>query len=632
MLCNITDGKVTSLSDGMTDDRSPCFDPEGKYLYFISSRTIHPTVSQFELNYQFHNSDRIYAITLQDSLHSPTEPLSDEETGSDDSKSGDDKSKAHPAAGKPAAGAAAAPAGPAPIHVDLGGIAQRQTALPLRAGNYDNLRAFKGKLLYLDVGEPDFEGDGNSKAALHVYDLAKQEDKTVISGVEPSFSASKDGAKVLYRAGGSFGIVDAAEGKKPGDGKVDASTLMAVVDPKQEWLQMYNETWRLERDFYYDPAMGGLDWKAVGDHYRELIPYVAHRSDLNYVIGELIGELATSHSYVSGGETPAIPRTAVGLLGADYSLDPANGLYRFQKIYRRRDWNSNVRAPLAEPGIHVAEGDYLLAVNGQPVRSPMNVYAAFVGTADQLTRITVGRAAGDPAARTYTVKPVGSEYSIRYTEWVSANRDLVTRETGGRVAYIHVPNTSFQGIQEFIKQYYPQLDRQGMIVDERNNGGGFNPEFFISRLTRSTWIYRSRRNGAGVRQPSAAVDGPKCMLINEHAGSGGDSFPYYFHMLNIGPLIGKRTWGGLVGLAHGISLVDGGSITMPEIGAWDRNGKWIVENHGVDPDIEVVNSPADEAAGRDPQLERAIQYCKEELQKNPPAALQRPPYKTQVEK
>jgi tricorn protease len=395
-------------------------------------------------------------------------------------------------------------------------------------------------------------------------------------------------------------------------------------------MQMFDEAWRLERDFYYDPAMGGLDWKAMGARYRQLVPFVAHRADLNYILGELIGELATSHAYVGGGDVRQAPRVNVGLLGADYTLDAASGRYRFATIHRERDWNSKVAAPLGEPGIGVRDGDYLLAVNDRPLRAPENLFAAFQGTAGKRTRITVGSSPNDAKARTYTVTPVESENTLRYTAWVTANREKVSKATNGRVAYIHVPNTAMAGIKEFTKQFYPQSDREGLIVDERFNGGGFIPDFFVERLRRTTWAYWSNRDGDGFRTPATAIDGPKCILINQYAGSGGDCFPHYFRLAGVGPVIGMRTWGGLVGISHDLPLVDGGSVTMPDFGMWDpKSGDWVIENHGVDPDIEVENPPHELVAGRDPQLERGIRYCLEQLEANPPKKAVRPQYKVQ---
>jgi tricorn protease len=620
---SLDQAKALPITDGMTNDVSPAFDPDGKYLYFVSNRTLRPTYGPFEQDFQFESTARIYALTLQDTLLSPVAPLSDEESA--DAKKDEGKgpgAKEGKEAGKPAE--------VKPITIQLDGLGSRVAELPIPVGRYGGLAAFKGKLLVGDFQPGGPDDDGHGAGAIKVFDFEKREVKTVIAGVT-EFAFSKDGGKVLYRTRTGFGIVDAAEGKKPGDGKIDTESFVTLVDPRQEWRQMYDEAWRYERDYYYDPNMGGLDWKAMGERYRKLLPYVAHRTDLDYLIGELQGELSTSHTYVyPGGDMPRVAHTDVGLLGADYSLDAASGRYRFAAIDRDRDWNSDVEAPLGVPGIGVREGDYLLAVNGQPLRAPTNVYAAFVGTTGKQTRITVGRTPNDPKPRTYVVKPVESEASIRYTAWVKANREKVAKATGGRIAYIHIPNTTTAGIQEFAKQYYPQVDKQGIIVDERYNAGGNDPYFYTHRLADRTLNYWSIRDGQDQRTPATAIDGPKCMLINQFAGSGGDNFPNYFHRQAIGPLIGERTWGGLVGYSYAHPLVDGAAITCPDVGMWDGTKRaWVVENYGVDPDIEVENTPSEVVAGHDPQLERAIQWCMDELQKNPPVRPERPPYKIQ---
>ncbi|HTQ48592.1 MAG TPA: S41 family peptidase [Polyangiaceae bacterium] len=618
-LYSLESGKVTAVTDGMEDDFSPSFDPEGRYLYFVSRRTFSPDFGAFELDMHFDATDKLYAMALQDSTPSPVAPQSDEETGDASEKSEGDKGD------KGGKGAAAKPAETA-MHIDLAGLGQRVAELPVAAGRYHGLTAIKGKVVWVAIDESPDE-NGQAPVSLHFLDLDKREDKTALSGIDDGYALSKDGGKVLYRKDGSLGIVDLAEKQKAGDGKLDTGALMAWVDPKQEWMQMFNEAWRLERDFYYDPAMGGLDWKAVGERYRQLVPYVAHRADLNYILGELLGELGTSHTYVGGGEMPRVAHTSVGLLGVDWGLDAASGLYRFQKIYRARDWNSNVHAPLGEPGIDVREGDLLLAVDGRPVRSPENVYAAFTGTADQLTTIQVGSSANDPHPRSYKVKPIASEQTLRYVDWVHANWEKVQKATDGRIAYIHVPNTAVQGMQEFSKGFYPQVDKDGIIVDERFNGGGFIPDFFVEHLERTTWTYWSQRDGESVRTPTTSIDGPKCILVNEYAGSGGDAFPFYFRMRGLGPVIGKRTWGGLVGISHDLPLVDGGAVTMPDFGVYSTDGKWIVENHGVDPDMEVENTPESVVDGHDLQLEKAIEYELDQLKQHPVTRPKHPPYK-----
>ncbi len=624
-LYSLDSGKVTAVTDGLTDDSSPSFDPEGKYLYFISRRTLTPRFGAFELNMQYSATDKIYALSLQDTTLSPVAPKSDEETGDDSGKAAKAKDGKN---GKDDKGKEEKKSDDGSLRIDLVGLGARTAEIPVSAGRYADLTATKGKLVYMSVDDATDE-DGNGRAfSLHYYDLDKREDKTVISGIDGGYALSKDGGKVLYRKGHTLGIVDVAPGKKVGDGKI-SMRLMAYVDPPREWMQMFNEAWRLERDFYYDPGMGGLDWKAVGERYRQLVPYVAHRYDLNYILGELLGELSTSHSYVGGGEMPREPHVGIGLLGADYTLDASSGLYKFARIYRNRDWNSDVDAPLGEPGIDVREGDYLLEVNGRPVRAPENLYAAFTGTVDQQTTIKVGSSANDPKARTFTVVPIRSESSLRYTAWVRSNYEKVQAATNGRIGYIHVPNTAIQGMQEFTKLYYPQVYKDGLIVDERFNGGGFIPDFFVERLMLKTWTYWSNRDMKPFRTPRNSVDGPKCILTNEYAGSGGDAFPYYFRQQGVGPIIGKRTWGGLVGISHNLPLVDGGVVTMPDFGVYNLKGEWMIENHGVDPDIEVENTPESMVDGHDLQLEKAIDWSLQQLKEHPVERPARPPYKKQ---
>ena len=622
-LYSLADGKVTQVTDGMQEDFSPSFDPEGKYLFFISRRTFSPEFGGFELDMVFSATDKLYAMTLRDSLASPVAPESDEESGGGDEEKGDkgdDK-------GKDKAKGKDKPAEPG-WRIDLAGMGQRAAELPVPAGRYFGLTATKGKVVFL-AQEATPDEDGQAPLSLRFYDLAEREGKTVLGSVDGGYSLSKDGAKVLYRKGDAVAIVELAADRKPSDGKLDLSGLTAWVDPRREWMQMYDEAWRLERDLYYDPAMAGLDWKAVGERYRQLVPYVAHRTDLNYLLGEMIGELSTSHTYVSGGDLPEVPRVGVGLLGVDWGFDPTTGLYRFDRIYRGRDWNSPVEAPLGQPGITVREGEYLLEVNGRAVRGPQNVFAAFIGTTGKQTTLKVGSSANDARARTYTVEPISNESSLRYTAWVRSNFEKVQKATNGRIAYVHVPNTAVGGMQEFSKGFYPQVDRDGIIVDERFNGGGFIPDFFVERLMRKTWTYWSARDGVGFRTPGQSIDGPKCILANEYAGSGGDAFPFYFRQQGLGPVIGKRTWGGLVGISRDLPLVDGGSVTIPDFGIYSTEGKWMIENHGVDPDFEVENTPESMVDGRDLQLEKAIQWSLEQLQKNPVKRPARPEYKRQ---
>jgi tricorn protease len=626
------DGAVT-VSTGMFDDFSPTFDPKSRWLYFLSRRTLEPEFGAFEFDFQFRATDKIYAVTLQDTLRAPLPPESDEETGDaaaddgdgEDEKNGKDAKKSKKKKGDDAEAGR--------MRVDRDGIAMRVAEMPLPPARYAMLVAAGDKLVFSELDEPDPESDDPPTATVHCYVLEKRKDQVVIEGVKAEFAISKDGGKLLYHGDDTFGIVETGDAHDIGDGKIAAGTLQALVDPRAEWKQMFEEAWRLERDFYYDPNLGGIDWTAIGARYRSLLPHVAHRHDLNYILGELVGELGTSHAYVGGGEYPDVAKVPVGLLGVDWALDARSGRYRFDRIYHERDWNSATRAPLGEPGVQVKPGDYLLAVNGRAVQAPDNVYAAFIGSVDRQTTITVGRSPDDKKPRTYTVQPIDNEQSLRYTAWVNDNRRKVEQATGGRIAYVHLPNTATAGVQEFAKQFFPQVDKQGLIVDERFNGGGFVPDFLVERMARRTWVYWSNRDGTDFRTPSESIDGPKCMVANEYAGSGGDCLPYYFRLAGIGPVIGKRTWGGLVGISQNIPLMDGGVVTMPDFGMWDpQAGGWVVENHGVDPDIEVENVPADMVSGRDAQLERAIQWCLSELEKRPAERPARPAYKVRVDR
>ena len=403
------------------------------------------------------------------------------------------------------------------------------------------------------------------------------------------------------------------------------------LDQRAEWKQIFDEAWRIERDYYYDPAMRGLDWAAVKARYEQELPYVAHRSDLNYLIGEMIAELSTSHAYVSGGDTPEAKHVNVGLLGADF--EPSNGYYRFKKIYAGDNSADGTRSPLTEPGVIVHEGDYLIAVNGNPAPAGENLLALFENTVGKQVSLKVNDKPSAEGARTVVVRPIASDMALRYLDWVEANRRKVYEATGGRCGYMHVPDTAIVGMQNFAKGFYAQTDKDAMIVDERWNSGGFVPDFFVERLHRQLLGYAAPRNGEDQKIPSEAIYGPKVMLANEFSGSGGDAFPFFFREYGIGPIVGKRTWGGLVGIAGGLPMIDGGSVTAPEVGFYNiKNGKseWIVENRGVSPDYDVDSRPDLIVSGHDPQLEKAIELIKEDLAKNPPPHPSRPPYQPVV--
>jgi len=659
MLYSVDKKQAYTVGDGRYSDREPVFDQNGKYLYFLSDRTFLPTLIGPEININFQNTTGIYALVLRADTPSPFAPESDEEkpkdesapppgppsadTASSDPQSNvpsletpgfsvrqDGRPKA-PQTGNslPGAKPAAKPSGPEPVKIDLDGLYQRTVGLPVPAGSYGGLSAGSGKLFYMAGGD------------LHRYAIADREDKVILSGIQ-DYALNPAGTKILYRAGRrnmgilavnpfedaavgpTFGIVDAAPGQTVGAGRLSLNLEM-LSDPRAEWKEMFWDAWRLERDFYYDPNMHGLDWKAIGDRYARLLPGVAHRDDLTYLLGEVIGELDTSHAYVFAGGSPGVPPVSIGLLGVDF--EPSGSYYRIKKIYRGENWDADTRSPLTEPGVKVKEGDYLIAVNGIPLHTDVDPYSLFLDTVGKTVTLRVNSQPSDSGAHDVQVRPISSETELRHLDWEEANRKKVELATGGRIGYMYVPDTAFGGLTAFGREFYSQSDKEGIIVDERFNSGGFIPDFFVEKLTRRLLSMDTSRYGRDNNQPGAAIYGPRVILANEWAGSGGDAFPYYFRKAGAGPIIGKRTWGGLVGINGLRPLLDGGGVTVPGFGIWSpQDGKWIAENHGIDPDIEVNNTPDLVREGHDPQLERAIAYELEQLRKNPPPTYHHPPF------
>lgn len=646
-LYSLDQKKIFPVSQGIYSDSEPRFDQNGKYLYFFSQRYFYPSSGQLDQRYNYYNTDGVFAVTLKADDPAPFGPQNDEEKTADEKKDEkkDDKKddKKDEKADDKKEGADVKSSGKTdekekkgeekpvkPITIDVEGIANRVSAAQIPAGIYGRLEARKDKFFYvaapIESTQAALPGPPKPRLTLHVYDVTKREDKVLLEGIT-NYDLDKTGAKVIYRAAPTnYGVVDAVPGKaKVGEGHLDTASLQVRVDPREEWRQIFREAWRIERDFYWDPAMGGLDWEKIGKRYEALLPWVAHRSDLNYIIGEMIAELSTSHTYVNGGDQPERQHIGVGMLGVDFDVN--GGFYRFKKIYAGENWNEQTRAPLTEPGVKVKEGSYLLAVNGEPVRPPTNVYSFFQNLADQIITLKINDKPSAEGAWDISVKTIGNEAGVRYLDWMANNRRIVSDATGGRVGYMHVPDTTIPGIIQFDKQLNAQLDKGGLIVDERYNAGGSIPDFYTEKLRRHLLSLLAGREGKDQPWPPVAIHGPKVMIINELAGSGGDAFPWFFRREKIGPIVGKRTWGGLVGIARGIPLRDGGGVTAPEFAFWspDNNGEWIVENHGVDPDYEVDQRPDLVVSGHDPQLEKAIEIVKEEM-KNNPALPPRPKY------
>lgn len=584
-LYSLDSKKSTRVTEGYYRDDAVSFDQNGKYLYLISARTFNPTPGAFEFDLNFSSAQRVYVIPLAADTPNPMiRPGDEEPTGQ---------------GGAPGQGQGEKPSG---MKVDLEGMGNRALPLPWPPGDYGAIIGINNGVLAV-----------NSEGTLLQFDFNSRAPMTILQGVQ-GLDVNASRTKMAYIAGGVVGITDIRPGIEPGQGRVNLNDVEAVIDPRKEWKQIFWEAWRWERDKFYDKNMLGLDWKAIGRQYEKYLPYVAHRSDLNYVIGMMIGELGTGHAYVQGGDTgPGVAPIPTGSLGADYEV--ANGRIKFKKIYRGLNFEDARRGPLGDPGVVVKEGEYLLAIDGQQVGAA-NPNSLLVGKVNRRVTLTVNDKPTMDGARKVSVRTVASEAELRYIEWVEGNRRKVAELSGGRIGYLHVPDTSTDGMIEFTKGYYSQSDKEALIVDERFNGGGMIPTFFIEKLIRQVKTMFKQRNGGDVGFPNQAVEGPKAMLINEYAGSGGDLFPWFFRQAKLGPLIGNRTWGGLVGITGSAPLVDGGMVTAPEFGLYDHvEGKWIAENTGIDPDIAIDNRPDQLAAGRDPQLERAVEHLLNELKK-----------------
>jgi len=510
------------------------------------------------------------------------------------------------------------------VTIDFDGISQRILALDMQPRSYAGLFAGKSGILFVaesaPVNWPELQG-----VTVHRFDLEKRKAEKFLEGVN-FFDISANGEKVLIRQGQRWAIIGSTLPVKPGDGTLTMTGMEMRVDPPAEWAQMYREVFRIQRDFLYDPGAHGYDLKAAERKYEPYLKAVAHRSDLNYLFDEFLGEITLGHTYVGGGDTPQAPQVPGGLLGADYKVE--NGRYRFAKIFNGENWNPNLRAPLTAPGVNVNVGDYLISVNGRDVRGTDSVYRFFESTANEAVVIKVGPNADGSGAREVTVVPVASESQLRFFDWIEGNRRKVDQMTGGRVAYVYLPNTGGEGggWTYFNRYYFAQVGKEAAVIDERFNGGGLVADYVIDYLRRPLLSYWHTREGADFTTPFSAIFGPKAMIINEFAGSGGDALPWMFRRAGIGQLIGKRTWGGLVGIYDYPQLIDGGSVTAPRLAFWNPDGKWDVENYGVAPDVEVEHDPKAVREGRDPQLEKAVELVLDSLKKNPLPQHKRPAY------
>ena len=610
------DGKNFQLSDGLADATSPAFDASGKYLYFLASTNSGPANGWLEMS-AFDRPVRraIYLTVLPANEPSPFLP----EPGDEIVAQAPDSTKVVSQGAPPAAAAPVAPR-TAATRIDTAGIRSRILNVNVPVGDFSELAAGPaGSVFYLEtVGG----GAPGATTNLKRYQVKERAAASFIDGVR-TYTISADRKKLLYAAGQRWGIVGTDRPGKAGDGNIDVTQLEMQVDPRVEWAEIFKEAWRTQRDFFYDERMNGSNWQQVYDKYSQLLPWIMHRSDLGYVIAQTGGELVVGHSYLLGaGDLPETAPPSVGLLGADFTVE--NGHYRLSRIYSGENWNPDLRAPLRSPGVQVNEGDYLLEVNGHPIAPPANVYQWFEGTANRQTTIRVGPSPTGEGARVVTVIPLATEDGLRTRAWVEDNRRRVEQLSNGRLAYVWLPNTGNGGYTYFTRYYFAQQDKEGAVIDERFNQGGTVADYIVNEIGRRPMGYFAMRSGLPWTSPGAGIYGPKVMLINESAGSGGDALPYMFRQRGLGPLVGTRTWGALVGTTGSPATIDGGGITAPSLAFYDLKGEWHIENEGIMPDVEVENTPSEMNRGRDPQLERAVAEGMKLLQQNPSHRVARP--------
>jgi tricorn protease len=645
---SLPQNKAHQITDGMSDALYPVFDKEGKYLYFTASTDIALATAGLDMSSDERRVTRsVYVAVLSKDLPSPLAPESDEE-GKEEKKADGDKDKgkqkdepkkADSQTDKSTTGDKAGGTkgdekdkkAPVVVKIDVEGISQRILSLPIPARNYLNMLGGKSGILFLAegpmvIGPDDFP---NLRQTIQKFDLSKRKVEKLLDEVN-DFAVSFDGSKILYRKGDQWSTAGtdeppAPEAKpKPGFGPLKLDTMQVYVEPKAMWRQIYDETWRIERDFFYDPNHHGLDLDKAKKKYEPYLEAVASRDELTYLFEEALGELTVGHMFVGGGDRPEAKKVKGGLLGADYSLE--NDRYRVTRVYDGENWNPGLQAPLTQPGVNVKAGEYILAVNGRDLRSSDDIYAFFEETAGKQVALKVGPSPDGKGARDVTVVPVESEENLRRFAWIEGNRRKVDEMTGGRVAYVYLPNTAYGGYSNFNRYFFAQVGKEAAIVDERFNEGGQLADYVIDYLRRPLMSKITAREGTDWSSPTEAIYGPKVMIINETAGSGGDALPWYFRKAGLGPLVGKRTWGGLVGIGGYPELLDGGFVTAPRAAIYGLKGEWEVENHGVVPDYDVDLDPAAFRQGHDAQLEKAVEVVMQQLKEHPQPEHPRPPY------
>ena len=595
--------KKISVTSSLYSSSAPAFSDDGKYLFFTSNRDFNPIYSWTEWNTAYKDMTKVYFVTLAKATPSPLKPVNDIVEIKNEDASKADKSKKDEKKDEKKE--------EVNVKIDFDGIQDRIIMLPIDASSYSSITAVADYVYYIRGSqEGDEEGNVHGKLSLRMYNL--KDKKEVKLGDVNGYDISADRKKMLVVKDGKYAVIDLPKAEIKIDEFLDLSNMKVWVNLKEEWKQIYNECWRQMRDFFYDPNMQGVDWKSMRDKYAQLLPYVNHRNDLTYIIGELIGELNIGHSYVGGGDRPMPTRINTGLLGAELSKD-ASGFYKINKILKGENWNSKTRSPLTEIGVDVKEGDFIIAVNGKLTNTMSDIYESLINTAGKQVELTVNSRASLDAGRKIIVVPANDEAGLYYFNWVENNIKKVNDASDGKVGYLHIPDMGPEGLNEFVKYYYPQLSKKALIIDDRGNGGGNVSPMIIERLRREVAFMAVARNTRQSYSPEGMLVGPKVCLIDQYSASDGDLFPYQFKHFKIGKLIGLRTWGGIVGIRGPLPLLDGGFLMKPEFAHYGDNSQWIIEGHGVDPDIVVDNDPAKEYAGEDQQLNKAIEVIKEEL-------------------
>ena len=615
-------GQKTQVTSDFYNNYSPAFDPDGKYIYLLTDRALRPNYSNFDNTFIYDNATVVAAISLKKDTPSLLEPENDAVKKEDEKKENgekEEKTSSEKKKGKKEKSAEEEKPDIKPVEIDFDGLENRLVLLSVDPGNYSDLTASKGKIIFQDNTNA---GQKNGKRPIVFWDIKDRELKTIIDDAN-GYLLTANGEKMLVIHQRKASIIDVKENQKM-DKMVPVQELEMTINPKEEWQQIFTDAWRMERDFFYDKTMHGVDWDAMKTKYEKLLKQAVTREDVNFILGELIGEINSSHTYKGGGDEENTKHRNPGYLGIDWKIN--NGAYQVAKIIEGAEWDAEVRSPLQEPGVDVQTGDYILAVNGIPLTTDKEPYAAFEGLGGKTVELLVGKTPSVSDAKKVIVKTLNDETRLRHLAWIEAKRKRVEEETNGKAGYIYVRSTGIDGQNELVRQFYGQWNKEALIIDERFNSGGQIPDRFIELLNRKNLAYWAVRDGKDWQWPPVAHFGPEVMLINGWSGSGGDAFPDFFRKAGLGPLIGSRTWGGLIGMSGAPSLIDGGMVTTPSFRMYDPDGKWFKEGHGVDPDIKVPEDYTELAKGIDNQLEKAIQVVNDELKKNPLKKPQHEPY------